>query len=118
MIRIQTVTDLHNVSEHMKPVDAAGMNETPGKDDDSLKALQDELFIDKVLRARRRSISEKILDGPRLFESACAMMRNGIRAQFPDLGEEQVELELRRRLEIKRRIDEAGIYQDVGVLNE
>lgn len=112
------MSDLHNVSEHMKLVDAAGMNETPGKDDESLKALQDEIFIDKVLRARRRSIGEKILDGPRLFESACAMMRNGIRAQFPDLGEEQVELELRRRLEIKRRIDEAGIYQNVGVLDE
>ena len=31
---------------------------------------------------------------------------------------EQVEKELRRRLAIQRRIHEAGIYQDVGVLDE
>lgn len=86
--------------------------------DDETKQLMDEIFIDKILRARRRSISEKILDGPKLFESSCAMMRNGIRSQHPDFNADQIEQELRRRLAIKRRIDEAGIYTNVGVLDE
>jgi len=113
-----TMSDLRNVSEHVKPVDAAGMNERPGKDDESLKALQDEIFIDKVLRARRRSIGEKFLDGPRLFDVVCERMRNGIRSQYPDCTAERVEAELQRRLVIRRRIDEAGIYQNAGLLNE
>ncbi len=86
--------------------------------DDDTKRLMDEIFVDKVLRARRRSIGEKILDGPRLFEDGCKLMRSGIRWQFPEYADEQVEAELRRRLSIRRRIDEAGIYRDVGVLDE
>ena len=35
-----------------------------------------------------------------------------------EFTDEQVETELRRRLAIRRRIDEAGIYQDAGVLDE
>lgn len=86
--------------------------------DEVTKRLMDEIFIDKVLRARRRTIGEKMLDGPRLFETACQVMRSGIRWQFPDFNDEQIEAELRRRLAIRRRIDEAGIYQNVGMLDE
>ncbi len=86
--------------------------------DAETKALMDSIFIDKVLRARRRSIGEKMLDGPRLFEDGCLLMRNGIRWQFPEFSDEQVESELRRRLAIRRKIDEAGIYRDAGVLDE
>ena len=89
-----------------------------GSIDEETKRLMDEIFIDKVLRARQRSIGEKFLDGPRLFETGCQMMRSGIRWQHPDFTDEQVEAELRRRLAIRRRIDEAGIYRDAGVLDE
>ena len=86
--------------------------------DAETKQLMDSIFIDKVLRARQRTPGEKMLDGPRLFAMGCLMMRNGIRWQFPEFTEEQVEAELVRRLAIRRRIDEAGIYQDAGVLDE
>lgn len=86
--------------------------------DEETKRLMDEIFIDKVMRARQRSIGEKILDGPRLFDTACKLMRSGIRWQFPNFDDEQVETELRRRLAIRRQIDEAGIYRNVGVLDE
>lgn len=109
---------LREVSRPVKSVDAAGMNEIPQQNDESLKALQDEIFIDKVLRARRRSIGEKFLDGPRLFDVVCERMRNGIRTQYPDCTAERVEAELQRRLVIRRRIDEAGIYQNAGLLDE
>ena len=86
--------------------------------DAETKQLMDSIFIEKVLRARQRTPGEKMLDGPRLFAMGCLMMRNGIRWQFPEFTEEQVEAELVRRLAIRRQIDEAGIYQDAGVLDE
>lgn len=86
--------------------------------DEATRTLIDDLFADKVQRARNRPMDQRLLDGPRLFESSCQMMRNGIRTQFPSYSPEQVEAELRRRLAIKRQIDEAGIYTDAGVLDE
>ena len=81
--------------------------------DDETKQMMDSIFIGKVLRARRTPMDEKILDGPRLFDLNCAMARSGIRSQFPDYSDEQVEQELRRRLAIARRIDDAGIYSNI-----
>lgn len=86
--------------------------------DEETQQLMDSIFIDKVLRARRRPIGAKILDGPRLFDDCCVMMRAGIRSQFPAYTDEQVKIELRRRLAIKRQLDEAGIYQNVGMIDE
>lgn len=86
--------------------------------DEETRRLMDEIFISKVLRAREQSKSEKMLDGPRLFEESCQRMRGGIRSQFPGYTPKQVEDELDRRLNIKRKIDEAGIYQDIGELDE
>jgi hypothetical protein len=75
--------------------------------------LIDAIFLDKVARAKARSMEEKILDGPRLFDENCAFMRSAIGAQFPELNEAQIEDELRRRLAIAREIDSADIYRDV-----
>ena len=86
--------------------------------DAETKALMDSIFIGKALRARRRSGGTKMLDGPRLFADGCALMRSGIRWQFPEFSDQQVEAELRRRLAIRRKIDEAGIYRNGGVLDE
>lgn len=86
--------------------------------DAETKALMDAIFVEKIRRARETPMDQKILDGPRLFDANCQIMRSGIRAQFPDFSDEQVEQELRRRLAIARRIDEAGIYTDVGVWDE
>ena len=86
--------------------------------DEATLELMDAIFADKVRRAINRPMDQRLLDGPRLFESSCQMMRNGIRSQFPSYSAEQVEDELRRRLAIKRQIDEAGIYTDAGVLDE
>ncbi len=72
-------------------------------------------FIEKVMYARSRSIGEKILDGPRLFDLDCDLECIRIRAQFPTFNDEQVEQELHLRLTIARQIDEAGIYRDTGV---
>ena len=62
------------------------------------------IFIDKVRRARQTQMDQKMLDGPRLFDLNCQIMRSGIRTQFPNYDEEQVQKELRRRLAIQRRM--------------
>ena len=77
------------------------------------QSLMAALFVDKVRRARRTPPGEKLLDGPRLFDQNCQLMRGAIRSQFPEFDDGQVEQELRRRLAIARRIDEAGIYTNI-----
>ena len=77
------------------------------------QSLMDAIFVDKVRRARLMSPGEKMLDGPRLFDQNCQLMRGAIRSQFPEFDDAQVEQELRRRLAIARRIDEAGIYTNI-----
>lgn len=89
-----------------------------GEIDPETKSLQDAIFLSKVARARRTPIGEKIMEGPRLFDLACQRMRDGIRHEFPDFGDHQVEQELRRRLRIKRKIDEQGFYKDAGTIDE
>ena len=81
--------------------------------DAETKALMDSIFIGKALRARRRSGGTKMLDGPRLFADGCALMRSGIRWQFPAFNDQQVDRELARRLAIGRHISDAGIYRNI-----
>ncbi len=69
------------------------------------KELIDDLFRKRVLRARRMSPEEKLLAGPRLFDSMCAIMRDGIRDERPDADEAEVERILRQRLALQRKLE-------------
>ena len=86
--------------------------------DPETKALQDAVFLSKVARARQTPMSEKIADGPLLFDQNIEIMRSGIQSEHPEYSPEQVEHEIRRRLRIARMIDETGIYQDAGTTDE
>ena len=81
--------------------------------DQETQRLMDSIFIEKVLRARRTPMEEKILDGPRLFDLNCDLARSGIRAEHLDFSDEQVDHELGRQLAIARRISDAGIYRNI-----
>jgi hypothetical protein len=81
-------------------------------------SLIDELFADKVRRAREMPREDKLVEGPRLFDLNCQLMKGAIRSQFPQLSDEQVEKEYDRRLQIARAIDSARIYRDVGLIDE
>ena len=70
--------------------------------------LIDEIFRDKVRWARAEEPGRKFMDGIELFEIAVERMRAGVRAQFPDFSAEQVEAEVRRRLDRIRQKDEHG----------
>lgn len=70
------------------------------------KELIDELYRDKILAARRMPPSEKLLEGARLFDYACAITSAGIRHQHPDADERRVLEILRSRLDLARRLEE------------
>lgn len=84
----------------------------------SEQLLIDALFADKVRRARATPVEERLADGPRLFDLNCKIIKGAIRSQFPEFSEEQIEQEYFRRLQIAHAIDEAGIYRDVGLIDE
>jgi hypothetical protein len=72
---------------------------------DPIKQLADEIYRDRVRRARQMSIADKILAGPELFDMACRISRDGIRAQHPEADDRRVEELLRQRLTMARRLE-------------
>jgi hypothetical protein len=72
------------------------------------QSLADELYRERVLRARCTLAEERILDGPRLFDYACSITLAGLRSEFPQANEVQLRQALHQRLEIKRKLEMAG----------
>ena len=84
-------------------------NAEPGSE---FQPLMDAIFREKVLRARAEKVEGVLsLEGFDLFESALAFMRDGVRAQLPEATEDEVRAEVEHRLEIRRRLDEHGLYR-------
>ena len=69
------------------------------------KTLIDGIDRERVERARNATPEEKLLDGPRLFDRACGIMRDGIRSQYPDADEEEVWRIFLERLAIAEELD-------------
>ena len=74
--------------------------------------LKDDLYRDRLLRARRMSAEEKLSAGPRLFESACRITLAGIHNQSPSLTEAEMRNLLRQRLEWRRRLDQTPLTRE------
>lgn len=70
------------------------------------KELIDELYREEVERARQMSPEDKLLAGPRLFDWACRITADGIRAQFPDADEQHVQKILCQRVALARRLEQ------------
>ena len=68
--------------------------------------LIDELFLNKVRRARTENPVEKFLDGARLFDMVCRTMRDGIRHRNPGVSAEQIERLLFDQFRLLRRLEE------------
>jgi hypothetical protein len=66
--------------------------------------LADEIYRERVLRARAMSPEEKLLAGPRLFEMACRITMDGIRSQNPGVDEVRVREILAQRLALRERL--------------
>lgn len=69
--------------------------------------LIDDLYRERVVRARRTSPEEKFLAGEELFEWACSITLAGIRNENPEFSDEDCKRELDRRLELRERMERA-----------
>jgi len=66
--------------------------------------LADAIYRDRVLRARRTPPEKRILEGPRLFDYACAITLAGLRSQHPKATEAELRVALRQRLAFGRKL--------------
>jgi hypothetical protein len=67
--------------------------------------LIDDIYRERVLRARRTPIEQKILAGGDLFEGVCERMAAGLRDENPGADEDKIQELLRHRLAILRRLE-------------
>ncbi|MSR56802.1 MAG: hypothetical protein EXS05_03920 [Planctomycetaceae bacterium] len=67
--------------------------------------LADDIYREKVLRARVTPPEIKLMAGAELFEYACRITECGIRAQFPEATEDDVQRILSERLALARRLE-------------
>lgn len=67
------------------------------------KEFIDQLFWERVHKARQMSPEDKLLGGARLFDRSCRIMADGIRSQFPDADDRRVQEILRERLALIRQ---------------
>jgi hypothetical protein len=67
--------------------------------------LIDDIYRERVLRARRTPIEQKLMAGADLFEYACRATCDGIRHQNPGIDEATVQRILRDRLALARRLE-------------
>ena len=81
------------------------------KPGEEFQPLMDDIFREKVLRARRMTPAERVNGTFELFDMGVGLMRDGIRAQHSDWNEDQVSDEVRRRFARIRQVEEHGIYQ-------
>jgi hypothetical protein len=72
---------------------------------ESIRELADDIYRERVLRARATPPEQKLTDGPRIFERVCRVMSDGIRDQFPEADDSRVLEILRERLQIARRLE-------------
>lgn len=72
---------------------------------DPIAKLADQIFREKIERARAEAPEEKMVDGPRLFDFACEVSKSGIRMQYPDADEAEVHRHLLHRLAIAEQLE-------------
>jgi hypothetical protein len=69
------------------------------------KELADDIYRERVRRARRTPIEQKFAAGAELFEYSCRLTCDGIRHQNPGIDEAAVQQILRDRLALARRLE-------------
>ncbi len=69
------------------------------------------MFWEEIREAQAMSIEDRILAGPRLFDVATRICKDGIRAQFPNADEAEVSRIFRKRLALQEQIERAEVDQ-------
>lgn len=73
---------------------------------DDIRRLADEIYRERVLRARRTPPEQKLMLGAILFDYACGITVSGIRAQFPEADDAEVHRILCERLALARKLEQ------------
>lgn len=81
--------------------------------DAQIEEIVDPIYREKVLRARRAPLTRKMGWGAELFSEVCGRMRSGIRSQFPEADETEVEEILRKRLKRISQLEDHGLFYPV-----
>ncbi len=79
-----------------------------------LQPLIDELYRDEILRARRMTPEERLRGAFEMTETGLALMRAGVRHQFPGATDEEVLGHCRERLRRMRRTQDWGVFEEAG----
>jgi hypothetical protein len=77
---------------------------------DDIKRLADDIYREQIIRARRISSVEKLMEGPRLFDAVCERMKAGIRGRTPDAHEDEVQQLLLQQIQRLRKVEEHAVY--------
>lgn len=72
----------------------------------NFQELADTLYWEKVERAQRMKPEDRMQAGPELFDYACSITLTALREQMPGASEAELLEALRRRLAIKRQLEE------------
>jgi hypothetical protein len=67
--------------------------------------LIDDIYRERVIRARRIPIEQKLQAGGDLFEGVCERMAAGLRDENPGADDAKIQELLRHRLAILRRLE-------------
>jgi hypothetical protein len=76
-----------------------------------IRDLQISIDQSNLRRAAELSMAEKFKLGADLYDDSIRWLKQIIKAEQPDLRDEQVNEELDRRKAIKRRVEEAGLFR-------
>jgi hypothetical protein len=76
-----------------------------------IQELQASIDQSNLRRAADLSMAEKLKLGADLYDDGIRWLKQIIKAEQPDLSDEQVSEELDRRKAIKRRVEEVGLFQ-------
>jgi hypothetical protein len=69
------------------------------------KPLADDLYRERILRARRMSLDHRLMAGAELFDYASEASLAGLRALMPQATDVELLQELRRRLILSRKLE-------------
>jgi len=76
-----------------------------------IRELQAAIDQSTLRRATELTMAEKIKLGADLFDDGIRWLKQIVKAEQPDLSDDQINQEIDRRRAIKRRIEEQGLYQ-------
>ncbi len=70
--------------------------------------MADDIYRERVLRARSTPPEQKLLDCFRLFEFSLRIMSDGIRNENPEADDQTIQELIAQRFEILRRMEQGG----------